>query len=68
MEDDVRRSGGVLPFGGSVCPEAERCLERALECLRRGLIVSAWGHTEKACRELDRLTDGPSTEKAEERP
>ena len=51
--------GGLVPKGAHVCPEAERCLERALECLRRGLVVSAWGHTERACRELDRLTDAP---------
>jgi len=60
--------GGVLPVGASVCPEAERCLERALSCLRRGLVVSAWGHVERAGRALDKWTDAPGTEKAEERP
>lgn len=58
-------AGGVLPSGAHVCPQAERSLERALACLRRGLVVSAWGHVEKARRELDALTDGPSQEVVE---
>lgn len=59
MEENVRRSRGVVPRGVSVCPEAERCLERALECLRCGLVASAWSWTERARAELDKLTDGP---------
>lgn len=51
--------GAVLPKGASVCPEAARCLERALDCLGRGLVASAWSWTERARVELDRLTDAP---------
>lgn len=65
MEDDVSGNGGVLPTGVSVCPQAEEFLERALECLRRGLVVRAWAETEKARRELDKVTDGPSEGRAE---
>jgi hypothetical protein len=50
---------GVLPEGAAFCPEAERCLERALDCLRGGLTVSAWHHAEQARLLLDRVTDAP---------
>jgi len=50
---------GVLPEGAALCPEAERCLERALVCLRGGLTVRAWHHTEEARHLLDVATDAP---------
>lgn len=50
---------GVLPGGVAFCPEAARCLERALTCLQGGLVVSAWGHVEKARHLLDVATDAP---------
>ena len=51
-------TGGLLPPGAKIAPEAEQALERALSCLRAGLPVSAWRWAERARQELDRLTDG----------
>ena len=51
---------GGLPDATRVAPAAARALEKALDALRSGLVVSAWHWTEKARSELDRLTDGVS--------
>ena len=58
----AEKGPALFPEGVSVCPEARLCLERALSCLDGGLVVSAWGHTERARWLLDVATDAPAEE------
>ena len=54
-------NAGILPRGVVLCPEAKRCLEKALACLSVGLLVSAWAWTRRALEALHEATDGPAT-------
>lgn len=49
----------IFPRGVNFCPEAKRCLEKALACLAMGLLVSAWAWTQRALDALREATDGP---------
>jgi hypothetical protein len=59
---ETTHSVPIMPPGAHHCPEAARCLERALAALDRGLLATAGRWTEKARQALDEATSGGVTD------